>query len=414
MWRQRVLVVLVFVVTGLAVVLGVMAAPKTYTASAVLQATENTEQPTTENLDSLRGTLAELASSTSVVQQVRDELSVPRDVDELRRSISAEWVEGTVLIQITATDSSPVVSAEIAQTTAMVLQNNDPSGNGFSFTITTSAAPPATYSSPNLLLAIGAGLVLALVLAAFAAALRDRRRSTVDSARVAEDAAGAPLLAHVSPPRDPTSLPALYPGTASADPFRQLRLALEAEASESPVDRVVVASIGGGEINVWLGANLAISLAKVGRKVLLVDGRLRARTGQPLADEPDTEGLYEVLRGVELDEALSSGPVDGLTVLPAGNAGGEPAEVLIETHFAEVMALARERFDVIVVLAPPMDVCDDARVMAAGGGSLLLALPQGSVSVATLRTYSDRVRSVGARMLGIVLVGRRVERTPVV
>ena len=415
LWRQRLLVALVFVVTGLAVTLGVILAPKSYTATAVISATATEAAgQNVEDLDSLRGTLGELANSRSVVDDVRSRIDAERSAEDLRRSISGEWISGTILIQLVVEDSDPDVAAQIANAVAKTLPEYDPTnGTAFLFTTTNSARPPATYSSPNILLSGGAGLVLATVLSCVGAVIRDGRRSTVDNARMAEDATKAPLLAHVLPPRDQTSLPALYPGTAAADAFRHLRLSLEAEASADPVKMVVVAGIGGGEINIWLGANLAISLAKVGRRVLLVDGRLGERGGSAIADAPSTMGLYDVLRGTKLDDALSSGPVDLLSVLPAGDGGGVSAEVLIETHFAGVMDEAKERFDVVVVLAPPMDTCDDARIMAAHGGSLLLALPEGTVSVATLRTHADRVRSVGARLLGVVLVGRRAERVAV-
>ncbi|WP_139977282.1 Wzz/FepE/Etk N-terminal domain-containing protein [Nocardioides litoris] len=411
LWRQRWLVLAVFVVTGLAVVVGVQLAPKTYTATTVVSATVDPEAPAVDEgeLTALRGTLAALADSPEVVRAVQPEIDADRSLTDLRRSIEGRPVDGTVLVEVRARDRDPVVAAEIADAAAARLPFSGPVDGTFVVTVTTPAQPPATYSSPDLLLAGGAGLLVAVVVSCAAALTRDRRRSTVDRGRVAEEAAHAPLLAHVAPPRDLTTLPALYPGTAAADVFRHLRLALEAEASTEPVDVVVVAGIGGGEINVWLGANLAISLAGVGRRVVLVDGRLDGQGGGP-DDDPHAVGLLEVLGGgLSLDDALVAGPVDGLSVLPAGSAHVQPPEVLIETRWPAVLQQARDRADVVVVLAPPMDDSDDARVMAAGG-ALLMAVPEGTVSVAALRVHSERVRSVGARLLGLVLVGPRAER----
>jgi succinoglycan biosynthesis transport protein ExoP len=410
LWRQRLLVLAVFVVVGVATAIGVSLAPKSYTSSAVISAAQNPDAPpATDDLDALRGTIGELANSRDVVEAVRAELDVDRSADALRRSIDGAWIDGTVLIEIVVHDSDPEVAARIANLVAEQLPIYSPANGAFLFTTTTSARPPVTYSSPNLVLAGAAGLVAAAVLACVFAVARDKRRHTVDHGRIAEEAAEAPLLAHVAPPHDLTALPALYPGTAAADVFRHLRLSLEAEGSRDPVDLVVVAGVGPGEVNIWLGANLAISLASVGRRVLLIDGRLDARSGQ--LPSPHRAGLFEVLDGLPLEDALMDGPVPGLSVVAAGDAQGR-SEVLIETKWAEVVAAARQRFDVIVVLAPPMDVCDDARVMASGG-SLLMAVPEGTVSVAALRAHSDRVRSVGARLLGLVLVGHRAERVPV-
>ncbi|WP_085872440.1 MULTISPECIES: Wzz/FepE/Etk N-terminal domain-containing protein [unclassified Nocardioides] len=410
-WRHRVLAIAIVLTTAVAVATGLYLSPKTYTASATVSAAASDETASAEDLNALRGTLGELSNSQDVLEGVASQLSEPRSTDQLRREISGRWVEGTILVQITVSDEDPDMAAEIANTVAEVLPLHDPSNGSFLFTTSNPAAPATTFSSPNLLLGIGVGALLALVLAVCGALLRDRYTNRIGSAAEVEEAGDAPVLAHVSPPRDPTTLPALYPGTAAADVFRTLRIALEAEASTVPVSRVVVSGVTPGEVNVWLGANLAISLASVGRRVLLVDGRIGDRHGQSIAAGPDTSGLYELLLGGDLDTALSAGPVDNLSVLPAGDWGGEPADVLLETRFSTVMAEAAARFDVVVVLAPPLDLCDDARVMAAGG-SMLLAVPESGVSPRTLRQHADRVRSVGVRVLGVVLIGKTAERVP--
>ncbi|MGB0100247.1 MAG: hypothetical protein WBP61_08185, partial [Nocardioides sp.] len=376
----------------------------TLTAAATPDAVE-----TGENLDSLRGSLAELANSEDVLEEVSARLSEPREVDDLREDVSGQWVAGTILVEITVEDADPEVAAEIANAVAAVLPLFDPSAGAFLFTESNPAQPAETFSSPNLLLGIGVGIVLAALLSVCAALLRERRAVAVgDPAEVAQ-LIEAPVLAHVAQPRDPTTLPALYPGTAAAGAFRELRIALEAEASEDPVSVVVVSGLRSGDVNVWLGANLAVSLANVNRRVLLVDGRIGDREGRPIASAPQTSGLYDVLNGVPLEDGLSPGPVDNLTVLPAGEWGGEAGDTLVETGFAGVMAQAASLFDVVVVLAPPVDRGDDARVMAARG-SLILAVPESGVSQRELRLHTTRLRSVGVRLLGVVLVGRRAER----
>ena len=128
----------------------------------------------------------------------------------------------------------------------------------------------------------------------------------------------APLLAHLTAPADLTSMPALQPGSAEADMFRHLRLALEAETSGGPSKKVVVAGVSAGEVDVWLGANAAISLANVGRRVLLVDGRMGSRFGRPSQPEP---GHPRPVRRAQRRRPRPRGeprPVELLSVLPSG------------------------------------------------------------------------------------------------
>jgi capsular polysaccharide biosynthesis protein len=412
LWRHRLLAIVVFAVTIGTAAAGLWLAPRTYTATATVAAAEDPANAVaTESPDALRGTLAEIADDRDLVDEVRTRLSVERTTEELRRSIGGQWIEGTILVQLTVTDRDPDVAAEIANLLAETLPLYDPSGGSFLFTTTNRAVPPRSFSSPDPVLTAGAAVALGLILAAAATLIRDRRTTTVDEPADAEAAVQAPVLARVSRPHDVTSLPALYPGTEAADTFRRLRIALEAEASREPVHRLVVAGTSGDDdASVWLGANLAVSLAVAGRQVLLVDGRLGTRHGRPIATAPGAAGLYDVLTGADLDDGLSAGPVEGLQVLPSGDWGGESTERLLETRFAAVMDAATRRFDVVVVLAPAVDVCDDARVMAAGG-SVVLTVAAGAQSPHHLGRVVSRVRSVGVRVLGTVLLTKHQART---
>ena len=407
--RHKVLAIAIIAVTLAAAGVGLWMAPKTYETSATLSVAVAPESAAPlEDQDALRSSIGELANSEDVLAEVSTRLDESRSVDELRRAITGNWVMGTILVEIRVTDSDPRMAAEIANTVAEVLPLYDVSHGALVFTTSNPAQVPTTFSSSSILLAGGVAVALALILAVCGALLRERRGAGLRDATEVEHLVGAPVLASLAPPKDPTTLPALYPGTSAADVFRELRISLEAEASSDPVSLVVVAGVTDSDVSVWLGANLAVSLANVHRRVLLVDGRVGDQESSPIA-APGTLGLYDVLTGADLGDALSAGPVENLTVLPAGEWGGESAETLLETRFADVMIQATERFDIVVVLAPSLSACEDARIMAAGG-SLVLAIPDGGVSPQTLRNHVDYIRAVGVRLLGVTVIGKRAER----
>ncbi len=240
--------VLILVITGSAVAAGIFLAPKSYAATVTISAAEEPGVAETDDPDALRATLAELANSRGVVDEVRQRIPIDRSVAELRRSIQGDWVRGTILVEVTVEDRDPDTAAAIANTVADVLVEGDvvtevagPSlDRSLALTTSDPAQVPGTFSRPDLRFALGLGLLLALGLATAAAVWRDRRTHTVDDAAAVEDAATAPLLAHLTPPRDLTTMPALHPGTGEADLFRHLRLALEAQA-DAGSPRVVVA-----------------------------------------------------------------------------------------------------------------------------------------------------------------------------
>ncbi|MEQ4498271.1 hypothetical protein [Nocardioides kribbensis] len=410
LWRQRLLVAVVVVVTAIGVAVGVWSSTKTYTATATVSAAPAPGAPAPAELDDLRATLAETATTPEVLRQAATRAGVDRSVGELLDEVDARWVEGTQLIEITVADPSARDAAGLANAASFTLQQSDPTG-AFEFTDVDPAVEPATYSSPDLPLAIGVGVLLSLVLAVVSALARDRRTYTVKDAQGVEAALRAPVLAHVAPPRSPT-LQAMFTGTPAADVFRRLRLSLEASHRAHPPRLVVVTGVTTGDVNAWLGANLAISLASAGRRVLLLDGRLATPADEPLPEEPDTPGLHDVLRGTPWERAVSPGPVDGLSVLPpvrapASDAGAEPGD-LLERRFGALAEALTRAFDVVVVIAPSLEERDDALVMSAGG-SLLLGVVEGVISPEALAAYADRFVVAGVRLAGTVLVGHRAE-----
>jgi len=409
-WRQRLIAVAVLLVMAVAVTIGLYYAPRSYTSSATVSAATDAESTAAESdLESLRATLGELVDSSDVLEDVQQRLSVVRSLEQLRSAVSGQWVQGTILVEITVTDRNPDVAAEIANSVAEVLPMHDPSSGSFTFTRSDPAEPAESFSSPNLPLVLGVATLLGLILAAIAAVVRDRLRRRVTNKVALAQALSAPVLATIAPPRDETSLPALYPGTDASNVFRELRLALEAVATDDPVHKIVVTGVVPGDVNVWLGANLAIALAQVDRRVLLIDGRMGDQHGRPIDAAPDSAGLYDVLQNGGLLQAVSQGPVERLAVLPAGDSGGAPTERIVESRFGTITAEAVDKFDVVIVLAPALSEGQDAVVMAVDG-SLLLAIPSGKVTVATLREHAMHLRSVGVRLIGSVLLDPRGRR----
>jgi Mrp family chromosome partitioning ATPase len=149
-----------------------------------------------------------------------------------------------------------------------------------------------------------------------------------------------------------------------------------------------------------VAALFAEALARVDMRVLLVDADLHRPRVSSFAGVTTSGGLSRVLRQtMDLRAAVQRGWVDGLALLPtaADREGGD----LIATRFGDVVAEARERFDVIVVDTPPLIGTDDARTLLTMAGGALLVVGAGShesdVNEALLA-----IEALHAPMLGIV------------
>jgi capsular exopolysaccharide synthesis family protein len=285
------------------------------------------------------------------------------------------------------------------------------------------AAPgPGKKIRPNALvlfpgaafLGLLAGLGLALV-----AELRDRRLRSPEEVR---SLLGRPVLAHVphfapsgqSPseksPLSPSLVAYHRPDSAEAEAYRRVRTALLFGPSGDGCRVVQVTSPDEGAGNSTLAANLAVSAARAGRRVVLVDANLRRPRLHELFGLSREPGLVTALGGAaDTAQVLQPTAVDGLWVLPAGPGVPGAADLLATPRFEGLLAGLRDRFDFVIVDTPALLTATDAAAVAPRVEGVLLNLRVGKGS----RTGAGRAGAVladlGARVVGVVVngVGRR-------
>ncbi|WP_371037715.1 MULTISPECIES: Wzz/FepE/Etk N-terminal domain-containing protein [unclassified Rhodosalinus] len=211
-----------------------------------------------------------------------------------------------------------------------------------------------------------AGLVAggALVLA------RDAAREGFRTAEELGRAAGAPVLGEVPclPVRRRARLLSyLEAKTASpgAEAVRSLRTSLLFSDPVRPPRVVALLSSVPGEGKSTIAVALAHDLARLGRRVLLVEGDLRRRVlGQYLGGAGGA-GLGAVMTGfASLEEAARPNPALGADVLPAGPRTGDAADLLAAPGFARLIEAARTRYDHVIIDTPPVLAVPDARLVA--------------------------------------------------
>ena len=410
LWRRRAVGLLVLAVELAALFAWLAVAPRRYTAVATVAAPpQQTLASSSVNFDQLLGTLAKVVGSRPLLQQVAGALPVRRSVRTLQDEVSGSVVTGTVLVQISVVDGSPSAAAQIANAVAAALPQFDPSGGYFTFVDTERATPPASYSAPQVPIIVLAGVVVGLVLAIVAAVVRDRVARTVETPEELAEATGAAVLGVIPRPAGIRSLPAGEPGSAQFASLRAMRVALEFASSDEPTRVLVVSSVGPDPWGGWLEANLAVALADVGHRVLLIDANRTARRRHEVLDGAGAPGFYDMLSGVAaLDAVAIEGPVENVTVVPVGHAD-DAAPSLLEMRFHRLLDDIDEKYDVVLIHAAPTTESDDARIMAIDGAALL-AVPHRRSRRRTVERAAAELRQFRIRVAGAALVGVRRPR----
>ena len=153
--------------------------------------------------------------------------------------------------------------------------------------------------------------------------------------------------------------------------------------------------------------NLAVTLAQLGDKTLLVDGDLRkpgVSRALNLADGKHA-GLSSYLAGVStLDLVTVPHPsISNLHVIPTGPIPPNPADLLSSHRLAEMVAELRKRYKFIVIDSPPIMAATDAVILSVLVDGVLLVVRSGETPKEAFTRTRDLLASVKSRMLGVVL-----------
>ncbi len=169
--------------------------------------------------------------------------------------------------------------------------------------------------------------------------------------------------------------------------------------------KLVVTSAGMRDGKTTFSVNLATSLSRSGRKVLLIDGDLRKPDVGRLLNVPrDMRHLQDVLRGNPFDESLIAIVSPGLHVLAADTQNAiDPYELLILPATASLIDKLAERYDHVIIDTPPVLAFPDALIFAKIAGSVILASFAGHTSGPDLKETRDRLAQINVRILGTVM-----------
>jgi capsular exopolysaccharide synthesis family protein len=151
--------------------------------------------------------------------------------------------------------------------------------------------------------------------------------------------------------------------------------------------------------------NLATSLAKSGKKVLLIDGDLRKPDVRyMLKISNGVAGVQEVLLGEDPSQAIVSMPESGLHVLPANARNlADVYELLASSTAAEQIERLGRDYDHVIVDTPPALAFPDALVWAKLTDAVVLVGFAGQTTAPDFKETKERFGRIRARVLGAIL-----------
>ena len=170
---------------------------------------------------------------------------------------------------------------------------------------------------------------------------------------------------------------------------------------------IAITSANPQEGKTTVASNLALALAEINRRVLLIDGDLRKPRLHEIFGVSNERGLSDLLGegnplnggGVHVTETRYA----QLFLLPAGSGEGSFSNLLHSARMPELLKRMRKEFDMVVIDTPPMLHIPDARVLGRMADAVVLVVRSGETTRDMALAATQRLSEDGTRLLGTVL-----------
>ncbi|MEZ7278528.1 GumC family protein [Pseudoalteromonas sp. 68 DY56-GL68] len=272
------------------------------------------------------------------------------------------------------------------------------------------AYAPRNPSKPNkkliIILAFVASFGFAMVMTFVFDALNDtvKNKNDVEN-KLAQRMLG--LLPHVAIPKK-----SFFPIHAYldesyrrfAESVRTFRTSLLLTHLDRAHQVIAVTSTSPGEGKTTTSANLAMSLAQMGR-VLLIDADLRKPTLAKRFDIPVFHpGLSNLIIGTDqLADCVHEDSQSGVTIMPSGQIPSNPLELLSNSRFSELLNELKAKYDHIIVDTPPTQAVSDALVIAQSVDSVVYVVKSDITRIKPITAGLERLFEVKAHVAGVLL-----------
>jgi len=204
------------------------------------------------------------------------------------------------------------------------------------------------------------------------------------------------------------------PRSPASEAYRALRTSITFSSTDRAPQVIVVSSALPGDGKSTSSSNLAVTLTQQGTRTLLVDGDLRRGVLHSIFGLKQEPGLTHVLLGKStLDEAVQQVPILGssdqvLHVLSTGVFPPNPSEMLGSERMRKLLVEMREKYEMVIFDAPPLNLVTDAAVLGTSADATILIARAGTTDKGALHHAAAQLHHLRAPLGGIVLNDFRI------
>ena len=333
--------------------------------------------------------------------------------NQLRRLIGVEVVADTTLIKVTVTSGDSDLTYAIA--TAIQSAYPEIAKNVFAtadISVADNATKAVLASDSSTLIYTAAGMLLGAALAVLIILITAKVQNKLLSTEDIKNNFNINIIATVSDiknkkktDRSRLLITDKNVGLPFIETFKLIRTKIENVKLKKGYSVFAITSSTESEGKTTTSVNTALSLAKSGKSVLLIDADLRKPAvcktlGVALEGE---RGVYDIVTGKKtFEESVKYIEKLNLYLLVASSAVQDPSETLASETMAEIIKQAKENFDYVIVDCPPAGVVADAAIIANYTDSVIFVTAEDRVAIPQIEYALSDITTAKSEILGCI------------
>lgn len=196
-----------------------------------------------------------------------------------------------------------------------------------------------------------------------------------------------------------------------SEAFRTLRTNIQFMGTAKKMKSVLITSTSPGEGKSYTAANLAITFAQAGNKVILIDADMRKGRLHKIFGVSPVPGLSDYLYGVTLEgkekrflsQFVKQVSIDNLTIMPTGSIPPNPSELLNSDQMKNLLKDLKDKFDIIIIDGTPCELVSDSIILSTIVDSTIIVASYKETKKENLGRIVKNIQSVNGHLAGIVM-----------
>lgn len=201
------------------------------------------------------------------------------------------------------------------------------------------------------------------------------------------------------------------PKSTASESYRGIRTSILFSAADAAPRAILVASAAPSEGKTITAANLAVTMAQAGNRVLIIDCDMRRPRLHRVFNVPRDKGISNILVGrCTADEAVIHSAIPGIDIIPSGPVPPNPSEMLGSQNMTHFIQNVRDRYELIILDSPPITAVTDTVILSRLVDGVLIVIRAGETHREIIKNGIGLLKAANARILGAILNGVEMGR----